>query len=302
MAVTEFALIDHYFARIGATRPDVVLGVGDDGALLAPPTGGELVSASRTLHPDPASGGQGPAALARGLAAGVLTDIALARARPAWATLALSLPAVDESWLEGFAGGLDEVLGAADVGLVGGDTTRGPWRVTLGAHGQRPAGKPAPRRAWAGDLVYVSGELGAQGLALLDRYGEIQLPRGARDLAHHALDHPRPPLEALLALADASAVATLEDGLAPALARLLGDHGLGATLYADSLPAAPELLPFLDWVGGRDFLLSGSSGLTLAMVVTADDQAAFEGRCAGLGLACHWVGLVEHQPGVRCDA
>jgi hypothetical protein len=35
--VGEFELIDRFFAKLGATRSDVLLGVGDDAALLVPP-------------------------------------------------------------------------------------------------------------------------------------------------------------------------------------------------------------------------------------------------------------------------
>ncbi|MDZ7754610.1 MAG: AIR synthase related protein [Gammaproteobacteria bacterium] len=299
MSLGEFSIIDEFFTRVGAPRSDVVLGVGDDGALLVPLDDHRLVTATRTLHlsgpslPD-------PSVLARSLVAGAAMEVALQGARPAWLTLVLTLPEADASWLAGFRQGLDGITEHLDLALVGGDTTRGPWRITVIAHGQRPDALPVPPAPTAGDMVYVTGHLGAHGLALLDRHGEIQLPRAAREQAYAALEDEQPPVEGALALAaTASTVATLEDGLTNALHILLAPRDLGVTIYSDNLPMAPELAPYLDWVGGREFLLQASSGLGLVIVAPAPQQAQVEARMAAHGLAATWVGLVERQTGVR---
>lgn len=299
MALGEFSIIDEFFTHVGARRGDVVLGVGDDGALLAPLEGHLLVTAIRTLTlpgddlPDAAS-------LARRLVAGAATEVALRGARPAWLTLIMALPEADSSWLAAFAQGMARMSEDLGLALVGGDTTRGPGRITVIAHGQRPealATRPPPA---PGDLVYVTGHLGTQGLALLDRHGEIQLPRRAREQAWDALDRERPPIEGALALAtETAAVAILEDGLANALQVLLDLHHLGATIYTDTLPVNPELEPYLDWVGGREFLLQSASGLGLVLVAPAFAQAEVEARAAAQGLVAAWVGLVERQTGIR---
>lgn len=301
MALGEFSIIHEFFTRVGTPRADVVLGVGDDGALLVPPEGHRLVTAARTV---PLSGDDlpDPATLARSLVAGAATGVALRGARPAWLTLVLALPHADATWLAGFAQGMGGSCEDLGLALVGGDTTRGPGRVTIIAHGQRPDALAIPSPPAAADLVYVTGPLGAQGLALLDRYGEIQLPRAAREQAREALDREQPPIECALDLVTtAGAVATLEDGLASALQTLLDPHHLGATIYRDTLPVAPDLEPYLDWVGGREFLLHAASGLALVLVAPAPFQTQVEARIAAQGLAPTWVGLVDRRAGIRRD-
>src|ERR1700753_978283 len=84
----EFELIGRYFARLGAVRPDVVLGVGDDAALLEVPDDAELVVSVDTLVAGrhfPA--GTAPASIGHRALAVNLSDLAAMGAAPAWATL-----------------------------------------------------------------------------------------------------------------------------------------------------------------------------------------------------------------------
>jgi thiamine-monophosphate kinase len=71
-----------------------------------------------------------------------LSDLAAMGAEPAWLTLALTLPEVDEAWLEAFSDSLFVQLDYYDMQLIGGDTTRGPLAMTLGIHGFVPPGAP----------------------------------------------------------------------------------------------------------------------------------------------------------------
>lgn len=79
-------------------------------------------------------------------------------ADPAWLTLALTLPDVDEAWLESFSDSLFDLLNYYDMQLIGGDTTRGPLSMTLGIHGFVPMGRALTRSgAKPGDWIYVTG-------------------------------------------------------------------------------------------------------------------------------------------------
>ena len=98
----EFELIARHFAVLTQRRADVVLGVGDDAALLDPPPGQELVVTVDTL----ALGVHffadcPPAALGHKALAVNLSDLAAMGAEPAWALLALTLPTADEAWPTG---------------------------------------------------------------------------------------------------------------------------------------------------------------------------------------------------------
>lgn len=134
MSTGEFQLIERHFSALGATREDVVLGVGDDAALIAAPSGCRFAVSSASASGDATPGG---------LAHECFTRAALALqavgATPAWLTLALTLEQVREPWVEQFTAALHEICCAADVCVVGGDTTAGPDAVTIFLTGIAPA-------------------------------------------------------------------------------------------------------------------------------------------------------------------
>src|SRR5579872_3849105 len=157
MVLSEFALIERYFRKAGAMRADVRLGVGDDAALLECAAGTELVAAIDTLvegvHFPQRSP---PAAIGHRALAVNLSDLAAMGARPAWALLALTLPRLDETWLEEFAAGFGRLARAHEVALVGGDTTRGPLCISVQLLGHVPPGQALTRAGGRpGDLVFV---------------------------------------------------------------------------------------------------------------------------------------------------
>ena len=128
MPLSEFQLIARYFDALTPSGAEgVLLGIGDDCAILRPPPGEDLLVSIDTL----VSGVHFPPSLParaighRALAVN-LSDLAAMGARPLWFTLALTLPSADEAWLEGFAAGLGVLARRAGIALIGGDTTRGP--------------------------------------------------------------------------------------------------------------------------------------------------------------------------------
>src|ERR1700722_2378199 len=157
MPLSEFALIDRYFRNCGYKRQDVRLGIGDDAALLDSPAGCDLVAAIDTL----VSGvhfphGSPPASIGHRVLAVNLSDLAAMGARPAWALLALTLPSVNELWLEEFTAGLATLARGHDVALVGGDTTSGPLCVTIQILGHVPKSTALLRSGGRpGDLLFV---------------------------------------------------------------------------------------------------------------------------------------------------
>ena len=149
-SVDEFELIAHCFRDRTPRRPDTVLGIGDDAALLD--TGGlPLVHAGATAA---CSARDDAAGVARRVFGAALLRLAARAARPRWATLALTLEAADPGWLEGFSAAAAAVCEASGVELAGGDTTRGPGRATvfaLGAEAVLPRSpEPRPRPAAIG--------------------------------------------------------------------------------------------------------------------------------------------------------
>jgi len=242
VALGEFELIDRFFRR-PSRRSDVLLGVGDDAALLEPPAGCALVAATDTLVEGRhfLAGAPGRSVGHHALAVN-LSDLAAMGADPAWALLSLSLPEVREDWLEDFALGFYALADSHGVELVGGDTVRGPLVVTVEVLGfVEPA--LALRRSGArpGDVLFVSGWPGesAAGLAML-RGG---VPMESRDPLVLRYMYAQPRIELGRALRGrASAAMDVSDGLLGDLGKLCAASGVGARIDLDALPISDRLL------------------------------------------------------------
>jgi thiamine-monophosphate kinase len=140
----EFDIIDRYFRRPFRGRDDVVIGIGDDGAVLRVPDGRTVVTAAATLSATGWTDREGDGGrLGHDVMTMALEPLLRAGARPAWATLALTLPEANEQWLTAFSEGLFAAAQAHSVALVGGDTTRGPFTATVVGHGLLPRGGAA---------------------------------------------------------------------------------------------------------------------------------------------------------------
>lgn len=195
MACGEFSLIARYFDRVKSARLDVETGIGDDCALLHIPEKTLAISTDTLVAGNHFLPDIDPADLAYKALAVNLSDLAAMGAEPAWLTLALTLPEVDETWLEAFSDSLFVQLDYYDMQLIGGDTTRGPLSMTLGIHGFVPPGR-AMKRAGAkpGDWIYVTGTPGdsAAGLAVLQNRLTVDEPSDADYLlARHLRPMPR---------------------------------------------------------------------------------------------------------------
>src|ERR1700720_3712882 len=146
-------MIRRFFMRRQAqdsAQAGVVVGIGDDAAVLTLPEGMELVAAVDTIVAGRHfSEGTDARSIGHRALAVNLSDMAAMGATPAWATLALTLPGIDAAWLERFSAGLLDLADAAGVALVGGDTTRGPLTVTVQIMGHVPRGA-ALRRGGGG--------------------------------------------------------------------------------------------------------------------------------------------------------
>lgn len=252
MALGEFELIDRFFRDCGATRTDVVLGIGDDGALLRPPSGADLVAVSDTLVEGVHFPVGSPAESIGHRALAVnLSDIAAMGATPRWALLSFTLPRVEEAWLAGFARGFGALARAHGVALVGGDTTRGPMTIGVQVLGTVPAGEGLRRSGGRpGDALFVTGTPGdaAAGLALI--MAADGSAAGLRsDASADALEalrrrflFPTPRIaegEALRGLA--SACIDISDGLVGDLGKLAAASACAAVLDIDALPRSAAL-------------------------------------------------------------
>jgi thiamine-monophosphate kinase len=242
--MSEFDLIkrlqDVICAPGAAYRPQCVLGIGDDAAVLEVPASRQLVACTDTLVEGvhfPAA--TGAAAVGHKALAVNLSDLAAMGAEPAWFLLALTLPAADPAWLEPFAQGMARLASDHSIFLAGGDVASGPLNVCVTALGLIEKGRALTRSgAVPGDLVVVSGHPGAaaRALATLQSGG---LP-DERDLA--ALEFPQPRIELGRALRGlATACIDLSDGLLADLGHILQASGVGADLELHRLPCAESM-------------------------------------------------------------
>ncbi|NNL99666.1 MAG: thiamine-phosphate kinase [Gammaproteobacteria bacterium] len=291
----EFALIGNFFRELGALRRDVVLGVGDDAAVLAPPPGRQLVMATDTL----VAGVHFPDYLAaadigyRALAVN-LSDLAAMGAEPAWATLALTLPQARARWLGGFARGFGHLAAATGVQLVGGDTTRGPLTVTVTLTGFAPASGALTRAgADAGDALLVSGTPGDAALGLarcLDK------PR-ARGYLVNRFKRPSPRLAlGLVAAGHASAAIDLSDGLLVDLAHVCKASGCAARVEADAIPLSAAARRYGD--AALRAALHGGDDYELLLAVPPRHVRHLQRKAAGLGCPLTRIGLMTAGAGV----
>ena len=294
----EFSLIDMIRARTECARGDVVLGIGDDAALLDVPAGQRLVACTDTL----VEGvhflrGTNPADLGWKSLAVNLSDLAAMGAEPAWALLALTLPAADADFAESFAGGFAGLARAHGVALVGGDTTQGPLAITVTALGLVPHDMALTRAgAHAGDVVFVTGTLGdaAGALRYLQEHGEA--PAALRT----QLDRPEPRIAAGLALRGlAGACIDVSDGLLADLGHVCAASGVGAELDLEALPLSDALRAAFDDATCSEFGLTGGDDYELCFTVPPDCVPLVDAAFAKPGLQVTRVGRTVAGSGVR---
>ena len=301
MALSEFELIQKFFTHTGAERSDVVLSVGDDCALLKVPEGKELAVTIYTMgegvHFLP---GADPGSLGHKALAVNLSDLAAMGAEPAWVTLALTLPSVDEAWLMAFSRGFAALAAAHGVQLVGGDTTRGPLAISVQAQGFLEPGKALKRSgAQVGDLIYVTGTLGDAGLALRAHEGAA-VAAGFLPYLQSRLDRPTPRVvegRALLGLA--TAAIDISDGLISDLSHICTAGGVGASLQLKALPCSPAVMAFVETSGDWSVPLSSGDDYELCFTVAADRQAEVAELAAGFDCGLTSIGVIEQRHGLR---
>ena len=304
MSIPEFELIQRFFTRQIEGKSDVVLGVGDDAALISPSADQQLVIAIDTLvkgvhFPDTTAAYDiGWKALAVNL-----SDLAAMGADPAWFTLALTLPTSDETWLTEFSRGLFDLAQQYNLPLVGGDTTRGPLTVTVQIAGTLPPDQALLRSgANPGDHIYVSGTLGDATLALQLLAGELPAsPTGYPELLEH-LNRPVPRVAEGRALRGiASCAIDISDGLLADLDHILEASDCGAEIYQTDLPFSTTARYWLEqdpdlW----RTLISGGDDYQLCFCVPPDQLARLTDIVQQHGFDFTEIGRVMTGREFRC--
>ena len=308
----EFELIRRHFQRESHTaRSPVVLGIGDDCALLQPRPGHQLaVSTDMLVQGRHFFADVDPQALGHKALAVNLSDLAAMGARPLGFTLALALPEASDAWLGGFAQGLFALADQHACPLVGGDTTRGPLNICITVMGEvRPGLAMQRSQAQVGDDLYLTGRTGEARLALELMRGTdwALLACGPDALAQHPelrerLERPTPRLElgTLLAVLGSAvhAAIDLSDGLAGDLGHVLAASGVGAEIALAALPLAPALQP-LPMTHRLDCLLNGGDDYELLFTAAPIARAAVEAAALASHTPVQRIGRISAAPGLR---
>ncbi|MBC3764549.1 thiamine-phosphate kinase [Neptunicella marina] len=266
----EFSIIDNYFKKRSYQRKDVLIGIGDDCAVSSVAAGQQLAVTTDTLvkgvhFPEDAAA----QAIAHKAVAVNLSDLAAMGAEPAWINLSLSVPEVDENWLDAFSQGMRELCEYYSVQLIGGDTVQGPLSVTITAMGFIPENQALTRSgAKPGDLLYVTGTLGDAALGLDVALNRAEVPYQHRDYLTNRLHFPTPRVLAGTTLRRiATACIDISDGTLAELGHLLRMSQCGALLHVEKLPLSPAMMESTTPEKALDYALAGGDDYELLFCV-----------------------------------
>ncbi|MFE8149073.1 thiamine-phosphate kinase [Brenneria goodwinii] len=297
MVEGEFDLIARYFNRVGSSRRDVALGIGDDCALLSIAEKQLLAVSTDTLvsgiHflPD-----IDPADLGYKSLAVNLSDLAAMGADPAWLSLAITLPEINSDWLSRYSDSLFELLDYYGMQLIGGDTTRGPLSLTLTIYGLVPTGRALTRKgARIGDWVYVTGSLGdsAAGLAILQDKLSVADVHARQALIQRHL-RPQPRILQGQALRDlASSAIDISDGLISDLRHVLKSSECGARINLDAIPYSHWLRDHVEAEQALNWALSGGEDYELCFTVPEINRGALDMALDHLGADYTCIGQIS---------
>ena len=301
MPLSEFQIIERFFTRASGGHDSVVLGVGDDAAVLRGSAEHDLAVAVDTL----VCGVHFPAELSaadigyRALAVN-LSDLAAMGATPVAATLALTLAEVDERWLQDFAEGFFVLADRYGVALIGGDTTRGPLTITVQVLGHLPPGKRLSRSgARPGDGVYLSGSTG-DAAAWLRLYANPTPGKDDSEYLKMCFARPEPRVmlgRALLPLA--SAAIDVSDGLLGDLEKLARASGVGAVIELDRVPLSRALLTsFAD--DALELALTGGDDYELCFTMASEYERQLKATGQTPDCDVRRIGEIVAGQGVVC--
>ncbi len=300
----EFGLIARITDRLatgtpglgGDGQPSVLLGPGDDAAVVAAPDGRVVVGTDvlvdgRHFRRD----WSGPVDIGRRAAAANLADIAAMGARPTALVVALSMPPeLEAAWVEGLADGLAAEAAAVGAAVVGGDLSASPTlTVAVTALGDLAGAAPVTRSGAApGDVVAMAGRLGhaAGGLTVLTR--GFRSPK----LLVEAYRRPVVPYAAGPAAAALGATAMIDvsDGLLADTGHIAAASAVAIDLHRDAFEVPAPMRNAGEALGADpyDWILTG--GDDHALVATFPD---------GTDLPDDWrrIGEVREGTGVSVD-
>jgi len=297
--VSEFELIEAFFARSGLRHEETTVSVGDDCAIIGKDEHSELAITTDTLVEGVHFfAGTDPESLGHKSLAVSLSDLAAVGAKPKWATIAVTVPESDPDWFRAFSSGFFSLARRFDVELIGGDTTQGPLAINIQAIGLVPKSAALLRsNARPGDKVFVTGTVGDAGLALLSEKREgIVLDTSLADRLHR----PSPRVEMGLALRGlANSCIDLSDGLIADLHHVLRASGVGATIDCKWLPLSAAVKRYIGESNNYRIPLSAGDDYELCFTIAPENLQRLAERTDSIECKYSYIGDVESEAGLR---
>jgi thiamine-monophosphate kinase len=308
----ERSLIERIRARAGSDPPHVLVGIGDDAAVLRPDRGSVLVVTTDILIEDVhfRRAWTAPRAIGHKALAVNLSDLAAMGAAPRSAQLSLGLPAdlplsVFDELVEGFL----TLAREAGVALSGGNLSRSPGPLIVDT---TLLGSALPRKlltrsgARPGDELYLTGALGgaAAGLAWLSDGHARQSADEAVLAAIDRYERPEARYRCGLAIARsraASAAIDLSDGLGEGALQMSEASGVGLELDATAVPVDAAMYRRAGEIGIDPVIaaIEGGEDYELLFAVPRRLRSRFLSgarRCRGLVVTP--IGVVTRGSGV----
>lgn len=293
MPASEFELIYRYFAALGGGEA-VDLSLGDDCAILRLNPDERLATSVDTVvegvhFPEDTF----PEDIGFRAVSVAASDLAAMGARPLGMTVALTLPEVDELWLNAFSQGLAAAVSEYQLPLVGGDTTRGPLSITVQVLGGLPLDQALLRGgAKPGDDLYVSGTLGDAAGALAFLQGHWRPEPEAAEYLLDRFNRPGARLElGHSLLGHATAAIDISDGLLADAGHVAAASGVKLVIDPGALPLSPALKSHPDPAQVLRWALAGGDDYELCFTLPAVESVP-EG--------CTRIGEVAEGEGVDC--
>tara|TARA_B100000686_G_scaffold282636_1_gene305156 strand:+ start:2357 stop:3328 length:972 start_codon:yes stop_codon:yes gene_type:complete len=294
--------IIRFFKR---SDPNVVLGPGDDSALIRPKNGMEIAVSTDMLVADQHFFSEtDPFKLGHKALAVNLSDMAAMGANPRWTTMALALPEslvkANSKWIEEFARGFFELANSYRVALIGGDVTCGPLTICIQIIGEVDKGK-ALRRSGAtpGDDIWISGRLGNAALAILCERQKIKLEP---DEFAECLDSLLIPVarvglgQRLIGLA--SSAIDISDGLLADLGHILECSNVAATISISEISRSDIIEKYLSRPYVINCMLAGGDDYELCFTVPREERRKIDKISQETGIPLTRIGKISKGKGL----
>ena len=273
----EFDLIDFIRSKVN-TDSSVALGIGDDAAVINVQKNHQLVISTDTLvegkHFDDSAT---PEQVGYKSLAVNLSDLAAMGATQKWATLNLTLPEINMTWLESFISSFLKLAQKHSVNLIGGDTTQGPLSISVTVFGEVEKECYLTRsKAQHGDLIAVTGEIGSAAFALNNKNSKLA----------STLHTPEPQLMISQQIKSfAHACIDISDGLLADLNHICQQSNVGAHICVEQIPVnkqVKQLSP--NW---PQIVLTGGDDYQLCFTFATKDLDKLPANCTVIGEINH---------------